>query len=112
MEKLLNLFLEETRMRGITFNESEVLKVKSLSKEKKYSFYKEFYNLYSKFYENLVIPSETSSFYVHKNSEDDLNVIFYDCSGEKIKNLIFKNIKRKELEKILFKQLIGSDNDV
>lgn len=107
MEKLLNCFLEESKSRGVIFNNFELEEIQKLSKEKKYDFYKKFYELYSKFYKNLIIPLKSSSFYIHYHSESSFNVSFYDEMGNELETLLFKNIERDKLEIFLYKQLIG-----
>lgn len=108
MEKLLETFLEECTNRGVMFKENKIIEIKRLAKEKNKSFYKKFQNLYDEFFNNLIIPENSYSFYIENNNEN-LNVIFFNETGNKIETLTFKNSDRKELEKFLFKQLIGGN---
>lgn len=107
MERLLKSFLKECRSRGINFSKKELEEIHELSKKTPKNFHKKLLKLYSKYYENLIIPEDTYSFYIHQNIDKNLIVTFYNISGDRVDELIFKNISFKELEIFLFKQLIG-----
>ncbi len=107
MEKLLKSFLKESGSRGIIFNKKDLEEIRELSKKTPKNFHKKLLELYSKYYENLVIPENTYSFYIHQSTDKNLIVTFHNISGDRIDELIFKNISFKDLEIFLFKQLVG-----
>lgn len=107
MEKLLKSFLKESGSRGIIFSKKDLEEIKDLSKKTPKNFHRKLLELYSKYYENLVIPEDTYSFYIHQNIDKTLIVTFYNILGDRIDDLIFKNINFEDLEIFLFKQLVG-----